>query len=308
MCNCCGRVSCRRVKCCLGISSTGNENLVLNQQGDWISPASALLFFENGLTENTGTVKLGGEIIENTSLEFDPTVYGITFGDLNIGKGVIVGNALSSNEFLFIVGNADSASITAKAITLETTDGGDVNVNSNNSVAIEANDGVSDHRGLMVLEPYATTPAAGLSLQKSQDFEVGVFAIDSPSKKYANIYYGVLDVNNVITDISRFEANENEVHGRKYITPGGNYNGIHCNTTYSQLEFNKTAEDGQASGTVWVLDADGASMYVGGARQFRIKNSVPSYADDAAALSGGLITGDVYKTTTGGSTFLKIVP
>ena len=35
---------------------------------------------------------------------------------------------------------------------------------------------------------------------------------------------------------------------------------------------------------------------------------VPSYADDAAAAAALLVTGDVYKTTTGGSTFLKIVP
>lgn len=263
----------------------------------------------NGTTFNVDKVDLGGTVSEVTTLDFDPTVYGVVLGDLNAGKGVIIGNGLGSNGFLFIVGNADSASITAKSITLETTDGGDVTVDCENRVAIEANDGVSDHRGLMVLEPYATTPAAGLSLQKTQDFEVGVFAIDSPSKKYANIYYGVLDVNNVITDTSRFEANENEVHGRKYITPGGNYNGVHCNTTYSQLEFNKSAEDGQASGTVWVLDADGASMYVGGVLQFRIKSTgIPSYADDAAAVGGGLVSNEVYKTTTGGSTFLKIVP
>ena len=36
--------------------------------------------------------------------------------------------------------------------------------------------------------------------------------------------------------------------------------------------------------------------------------NVPSYADDAAAAGGGLTTGHLYKTTTGGSTFLKIVP
>lgn len=35
---------------------------------------------------------------------------------------------------------------------------------------------------------------------------------------------------------------------------------------------------------------------------------IPSYADDAAAVVGGLVTGDLYKTTTAGSTFLKIVP
>lgn len=36
--------------------------------------------------------------------------------------------------------------------------------------------------------------------------------------------------------------------------------------------------------------------------------NVPSYADDAAATGAGLTTGQLYSTTTGGSTFLKIVP
>lgn len=35
---------------------------------------------------------------------------------------------------------------------------------------------------------------------------------------------------------------------------------------------------------------------------------VPTYADDAAAITGTLTSGDVYKTTTLGSTYLKIVP
>lgn len=35
---------------------------------------------------------------------------------------------------------------------------------------------------------------------------------------------------------------------------------------------------------------------------------VPTHADDAAASGAGLTTGQLYKTTDGGSTFLKIVP
>lgn len=37
-------------------------------------------------------------------------------------------------------------------------------------------------------------------------------------------------------------------------------------------------------------------------------NNVPTYADDAAAITGGLTTGMLYKTTTGGTTSLNIVP
>jgi hypothetical protein len=37
-------------------------------------------------------------------------------------------------------------------------------------------------------------------------------------------------------------------------------------------------------------------------------SNVPTYADDAAAATGGLTTGQLYKTTTGGITALNIVP
>lgn len=42
-------------------------------------------------------------------------------------------------------------------------------------------------------------------------------------------------------------------------------------------------------------------------QQITITN-VPTYADDAAAITGGLTTGMLYKTTTGGITALNIVP
>ena len=48
-----------------------------------------------------------------------------------------------------------------------------------------------------------------------------------------------------------------------------------------------------------LLDATGETINLLG---------VPAYADDAAAGVGGLVTGDLYKTTTLGSTYLKIVP
>lgn len=37
-------------------------------------------------------------------------------------------------------------------------------------------------------------------------------------------------------------------------------------------------------------------------------NCIPEYTNDAAATTGNLKAGDIYRTTTGGSTFLKIIP
>lgn len=287
----------------------------------------------NGTTFNVDKVDLGGEITENTILTFDPTVLKLIVGDSDTPSLFAFGNLNSDGEARFLVTGVSAANISANGVDITNVDASgsvaitsadaidieadgamnlsaisDVTMQSESAVFLSTSNASSEYTSGLSITPFATMPAAGLNLKKDQDFEVGFFAIESADRKYANIYYGVLNGSNVITDTSRVEANENEVHGRKFITVGGNYNGFHCNTTYSQLEFNKSADDGQASGTVWVLDTNGAALYVGGTLQFRIKNSVPSYADDAAATGAGLVTGDVYKTTTGGSTFLKIVP
>lgn len=61
------------------------------------------------------------------------------------------------------------------------------------------------------------------------------------------------------------------------------------------------------------LDANGFRVNFNYITTFTVKPNnivnviVPEYADNAAALAGTLVSGDVYKTTTGGSTFLKVV-
>lgn len=298
----------------------------------------------NGTTFNVDKVDLGGELTQTTAIDvntqalsFDSDYSSLLLGDSPYGNisafvksispteitvGGIVGIGGGDNSYYGRVDLTDSAPTTLMVI--EPTSG-NVRITTNDDFLVTSQNGVqldaavsssltagslttgNNILGSSVLLPNASSPAVGQSLKKNEDYEVGFFAIGGTTP-FANIYYGVLDSDNNITDTSRLEANENEVHGRKFITVGGNYNGFHANTTYAQLEFNKVTEDGQTTGTVWVLDADGAALYVGGTMQFRIKNSVPSYADDAAAAGGGLVTGDVYKTTTAGSTFLKIVP
>lgn len=54
--------------------------------------------------------------------------------------------------------------------------------------------------------------------------------------------------------------------------------------------------------------SNGTKLSIDDASQLITLTNVPTYADDAAAGVGGLTTGQLYKTTTLGSTFLKIVP
>lgn len=53
---------------------------------------------------------------------------------------------------------------------------------------------------------------------------------------------------------------------------------------------------------------NGTSIQIDDALSLITITNVPSYADDAAASGAGLTSGQLYKTTTAGSTFLKIVP
>ena len=238
----------------------------------------------NGTTANGSKCDLGGDVIQDTALTFDPSEYYISFGDTDNANGFYYGN---------IVGD------------------GDVYLGSDgaNVVSFYAESGTNFYLIGTSLDDGTGFPTVDLNVV-NDDVRYGFYAFDNSGKKTSKIYYALWD-GAITTDISRIEANEDEVHGRHLIDPTGvlpNYNGFYANATYTQLEFNKTAEDGQTTGNVWVLDADGASMFKDGVKVFRIKNSVPSYADDAAAAVGGLTTGDVYKTTTSGSTFLKIVP
>jgi hypothetical protein len=75
---------CDEVKACLGISPTGSNTKYLNEKGLWTTPAGGgggSYIFENGLTEDTGTVKLGGELTEKTEIKTGADNW-IAFGEI----------------------------------------------------------------------------------------------------------------------------------------------------------------------------------------------------------------------------------
>lgn len=234
-------------------------------QGPQGEPGTVSLVSGNGTTFDTDHYDLGGTVTDNIALEFDPAVYGVVLGDLNTGKAVIIGNALGSDEFLFIVGGADSVAMTANSVALEAVNGGDVVISAENKIEASANDNVSDYNGSLVIDPYAADPAVGLSLRKNEVTEVGVFAIDDGVKRYANIYAARLDSGNNAIDITRIEANETSAHMRHiYDEVNQFFNGVHVNGTYSQLEYGKEQEDGQLTGINLTVNATGVHHYEGG--------------------------------------------
>ena len=243
----------KELKCrqkCLGILPEGScdPTLFLNQCGEWVTTAAGGLTFENGLTETSGTVKLGGDIIETTILSYDPSTESIILGDLDNEKVFVFGSI--EDSFTLLASGMDSAIIGTS--DSPNNDGAQITLNKDDDSGFAS-------MGFSVL---------------SQTEDYGLYIFDNGGQKTANIYYAISDGMGNTTDISRIEANKYKVHARKIIDPTGvipNYNGYEASDTYSQLEYNKTAEDGQTSGYCFTLDTNGATLYINGTNYFRVE-------------------------------------
>ncbi len=125
------------------------------------------------------------------------------------------------------------------------------------------------------------------------------------------------DVNNLIlgdvdSDAQGTKLIMDDSEGHLYMMHSGSVTGL--DISY----FNATADFGiLQSGHGLYVDgpSTSVSLHSSGVTQLSVSNTaglylanIPAYADDAAAVVGGLTTGYVYKTTTLGSTYLKIVP
>lgn len=100
---------------------------------------------------------------------------------------------------------------------------------------------------------------------KENEWSAGYFNFIQAGEPKAQLFYGLLDSNNATVDVVRIEANPNEAHGRYIVdTNTGEYNGWHVNETYVQLEFGKTAEDGQATGITLTVNSSGVHHYESG--------------------------------------------
>ena len=206
--------------------------------------------YENGITKSSGVVKLGGNIIEDTVLSADPTSVVFGFGDLGSEKIFGVGNTNADGKFMFSVFGADGINIiTSNSVN---SDYARLNLSANDTSNFAYN-------GLAIISA-------------TEDY--GFFNFDNGGQKTANIYYGIVDGMGNVTDISRIEANKYKVHARRIIDPTGvlpNYNGMESSDTYCQLEFNKTAEDGQATGYCLTVDSSGLTFFVNGTNYFRVE-------------------------------------
>ena len=242
---------CEKVKDCLSLPTESGQYVltITNEVISWEEFSVPGLSEGNGTTINGNKVDLGGNVIQDTILQFDPNVNYISFGSEPdetlfyygnfLGDGIRFGSA--GNKFVNILADLDNDRFC--------------------SLNLSEDDGTGN-------------AASGLNVVQD-GYDYGIYNFYNGGKRTANIYFG-LNSGSGTTDISRIEANINEVHGRHIIDSTGvlpNYNGFHANDTYTQLEYNKDAEDGQATGTCLTLNEDGINHFQGGAVLNQFDNS-----------------------------------
>lgn len=254
---------------------SANGQYVLTVTGNvisWEEFSASGLVDGNGTTVNGNKVDLGGTVTEDIGLDYSPLVNFIYLGDTDTGDGFYVGNLLTDGVSRVGASGMDIVLFSGQ--------------NGDNSYEISA--AKEDAQGF---------PITDINV-KNDGCVYGLYNFENGGRKTANIYYALTDGVSV-TDISRVEANKFEVHGRKLIDDTGvltNYNGWLANNDYTQLEYNKVLEDGQATGTLWTLNEDGASHYQDGSILNQFDNS-------GNLLFGDPITDGTWKFDISGGNF-----
>jgi len=236
--------------------------------------------FTNGLNEVGGSVKLGGLLTNNTSIDTDGNDFEILSGNakylsadvMSFPFAGIYSDASGTHETL--IGIVDGSSFPADPdfIFIGAYDGNFSTplasiqvIPSTRQINIKANDSTGDYNLVGSYEPNSSTPAIVHELQKNADYAIGFAAISTMGDKYSNIYYGTLDSNNNITDINRVLVNQSYV---ELMTDGGVHN----------VKLFMTGD------------------FVSDMLNFVIKN-LGDYADDTAAAAGGVPLSGLYHTS-----------
>jgi hypothetical protein len=259
----------------------GTEPVAIVQSGETKKVAlSQIGTAENGLTKSGNTTKLGGDLTENTTIDTDGDDFEILSGNtkylsadvMSIPFAGIYSDASGTHETLIGIGDASALPFDPDVIFIGAYDGNFSTplasiqvIPSTRQINIKANDSTGDYSLYSSLSPEDTNPSYVVALQKDQTFEIGWAAVESPTKKYSNIYYGVLDVNNDITDINRVEANADWV---EMMTDSDTYT----------VKLFKTGN----------FESDTLNFVV---------NNLGNYADDTAAATGGVPINGLYHTS-----------
>lgn len=256
-------------------------------QLSWTTPGGGGLTFDNGLTETAGNVQLGGTLIQTTDINANGQLYSVsnTYANYISGtSGGITANWIRKNTsptVLTAVGLADFSGFgqDVNTIVLGTLDFGG---NPSTNVRILPTSGElrslfvdgANRAFLDIEQTGAGSPSIMLASRVNQTSQLGYYAVDDSAgsgKMSADLHYATLDASNIPTIVSQVETTNSQVDARHYFTTF--FNGFAASQTYSQLEFGKTADDGQVTGLNWVLDANGFAAWINGVKAVNIKTN-----------------------------------
>lgn len=264
----------------------------------------------NGLTKvNDSTLELGGTVYKNTGINVGQ--YSLNFQDdsMNFALGKlsssVYGANLTGTDFSATLRN--NAAITAKYFNVITANGDGISI-----IDTVATSGIF---GKVVWGGRDTASSGGgFYADRKGKWSGGFYNFIYGGQPHAQLFYGALDANGNTVDLVRIEANPDEAHGR-FITDTaiGKYNGWRVGATYAQLEFDKTGEDGQATGINLTVDSSGVSIINGGVLAFKVNTTgtkismpnVPAYANNTLAVAA-IGAGKLYYTDVAGEYVLKL--
>jgi hypothetical protein len=267
----------------LGIDLTnGSSSLVLSQAGTWVSNGSPSLPL-NSIQYNNGGVFQGDSLFTRNFITKD-TIIGQASGTVAFGlqqNSDILGLGLTSGSFNYysdsasdIVGMVGTGDDTASAGFAGT------------SALFTFNTTTQDFARIKTY--YDTDTSEMVVLEQAINGNTNsTMSLDSTE---ARLYY----TNDDGVTSSKFIAESSDA---KIFTENAGVEYFARLTTTGVFEiYNNTT-----STSYFKVDVVENKLTIN-------LDLVPTYADDAAAITGTLTSGDVYKTTTLGSTYLKIVP
>jgi len=312
----------------------------------YIIPDVPTYHFSNGITATSDTVvKLGGTLTQATTLNLGTNSFNVSAAS----GGLTVSGATNSTALSYtgnsVILNSDSSEMVLLADSSSIFIRTPISVISTKRLSVytgTSNRGLGVTDSTFLLKTFSRSePAFSVDdsneishLKSSLGMDIsdtalcgGGFYIDNPrvwgagyymfvenGVPRAQLYYGTLDSNNVITDRVRIEANPDAAHGRFITdTATGKYNGWHVGADYAQLEFAKTGEDGQASGINLTVDSSGVSIINAGSLAFKVNTTgskisapnIPAYANNTAAVAA-IGAGKLYYTDVAGEYVLKL--
>lgn len=137
----------------------------------------------------------------------------------------------------------------------------------------------------------------------------------TPQTEYANPVsaIGIANEDLSVNATAEFFNDNGKITGKMFwANSADDKNGIRCNEDGIKIE---TYVAGSTNSTVTVNKTTGIAFNVGGTIVFEVTNAgaitakgLTTYADDAAAITGGLTSGKFYKHTAGGITTVCVVP